>query len=272
MNNLDRCIAQILDKGYCKLSKVFTDREIAKALSLTKDLYEKSSESVSDKRSVMTANDLYLWNLQNKDFYFLQMLFKPKVVFEILMHFLNDPWFKNIPSDHANFILRNYVGRSSDQRLPMHIDSYMPYPGNRIYMMQVAIILEEQNEANGCTVLVPGSHLSDEFATQESMSTAVPILSKPGDVIMWDSRIWHGTKENKTSSSRWSLIATFTRWWIKQMHNLTQTLPQEYYDRLTDNQKAILGYCSIPYRDETLGISMKRGYESLQESVYSYKN
>ena len=47
---------------------------------------------------------------------------------------------------------------------------------------------------------------------------------------------------------------------------MTAKLPESIYGKLTPNQKAILGFCSIPHDDETGGIDMKHGYEVLPES------
>jgi len=38
-------------------------------------------------------------------------------------------------------------------------------------------------------------------------------------------RAWH-----KAERSRWSLIATFARWWVKQNFDITGTLPQTVYE------------------------------------------
>ena len=56
----------------------------------------------------------------------------------------------------------------------------------------------------------------DEYADQNTFQKAKPILTSAGDLVIWDSRLWHGAKENHSNNDRWSLISTFTRWWIKQ--------------------------------------------------------
>lgn len=48
-------------------------------------------------------------------------------------------------------------------------------------------------------------------------------------------------------------------------------LPQEIYEKLTDNQKAMLGFCSIPYANEQEGVDKKRGYDKLLPHVDDYK-
>jgi ectoine hydroxylase-related dioxygenase (phytanoyl-CoA dioxygenase family) len=74
------------------------------------------------------------------------------------------------------------------------------------------VILEDQNAARGWTFVVPGSHLSDNYADQSTMADAVPIETKVGDIVIRDSRLWHGALGNATGSSRWSPIAKFVRW------------------------------------------------------------
>ncbi len=267
----EKWIHEIKTRGYCRIPGVYSAEQVKNWLELTKYWYEKSKDNVSANLSALTKNDLYLWNPHYKDVNFLKMFFEPEVLRQIMMYFLNDQWFKAIPADQPNYILQNLMGRSSDKKLSMHIDSFIPYLGDHVTMVQAAVILEEQTADNGCTVVIPGSHLSGKYADQASFDHAVPVLSEPGDLIIWDSRTWHGTLPNNTEGTRWSIIAAFSRWWIKQMFNYTDNLPQHIYDQLSDNEKAIVGFCSLSYNDETEGIDRKRGYDTLLEHVEEYR-
>lgn len=267
----EKWIHEIKTRGYCRIPGVYSAGQVKNWLELTRYWYEKSKDNVSANLSALTKNDLYLWNPHYKDVNFLKMFFEPEVLRQIMMYFLNDQWFKAIPADHPNYILQNLMGRSSDKKLSMHIDSFIPYLGDHVTMVQAAVILEEQTADNGCTVVIPGSHLSGKYADQASFDHAVPVLSEPGDLIIWDSRTWHGTLPNNTDGTRWSIIAAFSRWWIKQMFNYTDNLPQHIYDQLSDNEKAIVGFCSLSYNDETEGIDRKRGYDTLLEHVEEYR-
>lgn len=267
----EQWIHQIKTQGYCRIPGVYSAEQVKNWLDLTRYWYEKSKDNVSSNLSALTQNDLYLWNPHYKDVNFLKMFFEPEILRQIMMYFLNDQWFKAIPADQPNYILQNLMGRSSDKKLSMHIDSFIPYLGDYVTMVQAAVILEEQTADNGCTVVIPGSHLSGKYADQASFDHAVPVLSEPGDLIIWDSRTWHGTLPNNTDGTRWSIIAAFSRWWIKQMFNYTDNLPQHIYDQLSDNEKAIVGFCSLSYNDETEGIDRKRGYDTLLENVEEYR-
>ena len=205
-----------------------------------------------------------VYNLQNKDPYFLDILFQDSAVEEILKHFLNDEWYREIPANEPNYILRSYLARSSRGAMPLHVDSFIPYIGNRSIVMQCAIVLQPMSVANGATLVLPRSHISGEYATQQALQDAVALEARPGDVLIWDSRLWHGAAANSSGIERWLLIATFCRWWIKQGFDLPRALPQYIYARLSPKQKAILGYCSVPFHDETEGIDFRRGYCSLE--------
>lgn len=265
--SIQSCIREVEQKGYCTLPKMYSCDQVRRALELAEYWMAESSKTLSCRVPFLNRNQPMVYNLQNKDIYFLQLLFECRPAMAVLKHFLNDPWYKAIPADQANFVLRSYLARSSNEVLPMHIDSFLPYGGPHVFIMQCAIALEDQRVDNGCTVVVPGSHLAEGYATQESFKDAVPIESKAGDVVLWDSRLWHGTGENRSGGSRWALIATFSRWWLKQAFNIPENLPQSIYDRLSDEQRAVLGFCSMPYDDESAGIDMKRGYDDLPERV-----
>jgi len=269
-HDVETLIIKIDEEGYCAIPQVYGSEQVEKTLELSIYWREKTKESLADDLPSLAKNDPFVWNPQNKDVHFLKMMFYSPLVEEILKHFLNDRWFKQIPADQPNYILRNLLVRSSDKVLPMHIDSLVPYAGPYPFVMQVSILLEDQTEANGCTIVVPGSHRSCEYADQTAFDIGVPLEGRAGDVIIWDSRIWHGTRENKTGGTRWAMIATYARWWLKQMFNITGTLPQDIYDQLTDSQKAVLGFCSVPHGNETDGVDMKRGYDSLLPDVSGY--
>ena len=268
---MEAAIKQLTTEGYCRLPHVYRPDEVAQALDLVTGYHRRPRQAVSTSVPFLYRDQSVVHNLQSKDYYFLELLFASAEVQHILMHFLNDPWYKPIPQTDPNYILRSYLGRSSNTALALHIDSFIPYVGRHVSAMQMAIILEPQTEANGCTIVVPGSHNAGEFVDQSALKDAIPIESEAGDVVLWDSRLWHGTTANRSGRTRWSLIANWSRWWLKQGFNIPANVPQDIYARLTPSQKAILGYCSIPFDHESEGIDMKRGYDGLPETVDAYR-
>jgi len=263
-------LQQLETVGYCRIPAVYSPGRMREALERVNHHYEATKGEISDNVPFLNIGQSTLYNLQNKDSFFLELLFEPKMIEDILLHNLNDQWFKQIPKTDPNYILRSFIARSSNAKLPMHLDSFVPYLGSHVLIMQYSIILETQDEENGCTVVVPGSHHAGEYTTQDSFADAVPIESDVGDVVMWDSRLWHGTTENRSGSTRWAIVATFCRWWMKQHWQTTRSMPQEIFDTLAPREKAVLGFCSIPHFDESAGIDLKSGYDDLPPSVSDF--
>lgn len=202
-----------------------------------------------------------IYCLQNKDFVFVEAALRNKQVNEILGELLNDPWYKNVS---PNYILRSMIARSGGEKaLPLHIDSFIPSSGKYCWSAQVMFVLEDMDESNGCTKVLPFSHLWDRYAHPDSEVNVIPIIAKAGDILIIDSRLHHGASRNTSNKSRWLFTCTFTRWFIKQNYKITDTLPARFYSKLTDQERAIMGYCSMPPINETDRIDIKGGYNVL---------
>ena len=213
-------------------------------------------------------DDKILYNLQNKHKIYIDLL-GTDLVRAIAMRKLNDEYYRFLPTDKPNYTLHYYNARSSGQKLDLHVDSVIPYLGDRCYNMQFAFCLEDHLPENGCTTVVPGSHKSGRYTDRE-LKHLHYVHAKAGDLVCWDSRLWHGTAENKSKRSRWSLIATVGMWWMKPSMDIPRILPQEIYQQLSDEQKQLLGYCALPPRNEFERNNTKCGYEFLKPSVQDY--
>lgn len=254
--------------GYTVVPQFVDSKTLEKLRSLTNHHYEASSKDDYLGRPDRDADDKLVYNLQNKDKFFLDVLVDP-FVRQLLMVKLNDPFYRFLPADVPNYILGYYNARTSGKSLDLHIDSYIPNQGDHTWVMQVVFVLDDMNEENGCTQVVPGSHLSGRY-TDRDMANLKPLIAKAGDVVFWDSRLWHGTAANKSGVSRWALIATVTQWWIKQSMDMPRGMSDEIYQQLSDEQKSLLGFCSIPPIDESSRINTKCGYDFLKPSVKDY--
>ena len=256
-------LEQIKKEGYCVLPQVLSQNQIDNFLTKIKELYKETKDKICQDAPYLNTNQPNVYNLQNKDINFIKLLFDNKEIEHILIKCLNDKWYKQIHQEQPNYILRSFGARSSNSALPLHIDSFIPYQGKEIIAMQMVIVLEDMSIENGCTVVIPGSHQIGEYADNTKFNDAVPLLLKAGDIAIWDSRIWHGTTDNKTESTRWTIIATFTRWWIKQHFDITKALPEEIKNQLSQKEKSILGFASVPHLSEYEGIEIKKGYSDL---------
>jgi hypothetical protein len=52
--------------------------------------------------------------------------------------------------------------------------------------------------------------------------------------------------------------------------DITRSLPDSIYQQLSDEQKLLMGFCSIPPSDESMRIVTKAGYDVLLPTVDEY--
>ena len=260
---------ELEEKGYTILRQALSLVEVSRLLDLVSHYYQLTSSVVYEGVPARDCDDKIVYGLPCKDYAFLKPIFS-KDIESLILPVLNDPYYRYLPPDIANYYLAYYNARSSGKKLDLHIDSHIPSPGTHCWSMQVAIALEPMTVENGCTVVVPGSHRSGTYTDRESKDL-VDLTLNPGDIAIWDSRLWHGTRENKTISTRWALIATFTSWWVKPAMDYTKSLPQEIYHQLSNKEKALLGFCSIPPINELSGINTKKGFADLKDNVQDYQ-
>ena len=217
------------------------------------------------------AQDKYVYHLQYRDQIFLDILTEWRGGLSIVNAFLNDPYYSQLPQETFNFLLAYYNARSSVAALPLHIDNYVPSLGDYPNSMQIVFSLNGQSIQNGATIVVPGSHRSGALPNRSLTDLAQPLNCEAGDVIIWDSRVWHGALENTTCADRWSLVATFRPWFLKQNYDAVHGMPENIYAGLTKQQKALCGFLSRPPKDDTQKVSLKEGYEGLKATVALYR-
>lgn len=253
---------EIQKQGYTRCEGVFNAEEVADLLLRVKTL--QNTFSPPDVSSVPKLNQGHsiVYSVETKDIEIFRALIGKQEVVDVLKFFLNDQWYTQIPKDDPNFILRAMIARTGGpQTLPLHIDSFIPSSGHLPFVMQVSVVLETQTIENGCTFCVPGSHLWDRYADNNiDMKDIVPLVANAGDVVVWDSRLFHGAYPNLTEHTRWSLVATFTRWWIKQNYQTLRSMRQDVMTTLSTTERAILGFYCDPPLNEYERIDIKSGY------------
>ena len=261
--DVNEVILQLETKGYAVI-KGCIDQNILKELL---EGVKSGSVSIGEGNEIPRLNKgsdfLYIPFLRDQRFL---KLFREEPIDIILRHFLNDPYYKGLEGK-PNYILRSMICRSSKEVLPWHIDSFIPYQGDHVTTMQVVIPLESFTHDNGPTLLMPGSHLSGEFAPQgiENRSEVTKVIADPGDLVLWDSRIWHSATKNNTSNSRWAIVSTFTRWWIKQNYRFDEMIfNYKLIKYFTDEDLIVLGIASVTPSSHVESVEVKGGMERIR--------
>ena len=260
-------IESLYEFGYAKIKSYFNCDD---ALKIGYWLTNKYSDLISKEKSYKEkiragSKDKLIFSIHKYNDIFLDFI-DTSIVRNILIKFLNDPYYRLIPDDLPNFTLGYFNARSSGKELPLHIDNIVPYSGSMPLACQVAYYFNKTDITNGCTIVVPKSHNSGTYADRSSTNIK-PIICQPGDCVVWDSRLWHGTSNNTVNNDRWALVATYKQWFLKQTLELTSSISSSQYSNLNNVQKQLLGFCSITPKNEFDSVSTKKGYEDLPTTI-----
>lgn len=106
-----------------------------------------------------------------------------------------------------------------NQNNACHIPS--PYP-DRIMHLTALLMLSPFTEANGGTLVVPGSHRTSTNPTDERMGidpyqpypTEFRVTGEEGTLVLFDSRLWHCPPANPSDESRVAVAIRYAPWWL----------------------------------------------------------
>ncbi|MGK5093305.1 phytanoyl-CoA dioxygenase family protein [Deltaproteobacteria bacterium TL4] len=252
---------RIKKDGYVVLENVLTSQECQSYVKLLEDLHQQYSSLHANLNQASKhgldnkASEKIVYNLHNKNQVFTDLLDHP-VVYPLLAFLLQEGSYENAePFIHILSSARSPLKEGTLQQL--HIDSR--FPGSPFALTGIALFcLEDFRKSNGATRVIPGSHRYPAYPENGKQYDEEVVLEAPrGSVIVYNGSLWHGGGQNQEDSTRWSIIYSYARWFIKPSFNFSRNMPQPLYDRLTDRQKDILGYRCNPPLDEFTRISAR---------------
>tara|TARA_B100000787_G_scaffold66417_1_gene48745 strand:+ start:11101 stop:11871 length:771 start_codon:yes stop_codon:yes gene_type:complete len=246
-------VNKIKKNGYTIIKNFLSITE----LSLIKNKIKKIE---NQKSTVKTGNNI--WHLHNYDEIFTNVICK-KDIQKILIPLLNDPFYKNINLNLPNYILGESMIIDEKGFMNLHLDSYIPSSSSKLYMANVLFLLDDRSRDNACTILIKNTHRKDSYPDRNKKNYTY-LEGKKGDLIIYDSRIWHGRCEAKTNTSNRTLVYIVQSWFIKQRFDYIHLLPKKIFKKLSNLEKQFLGFCSIPPKDNKKIISIRQGYEVLK--------
>lgn len=128
----------------------------------------------------------------------------------------------------------------------VHTDQqYIPGPWPYVMGAQACWLLDEFTEANGGTVIVPGSHLTGRAPTKEDVAaaTTVSVSAPAGSLLVLDGRVWHRAGVNTTPDTiRRGIFTHYCSPFIRQQENFFRSLHPEVRNGLSPTMRRLLGY------------------------------
>ena len=97
-----------------------------------------------------------------------------------------------------------------------------PYP-DAIMGLASIWMLTPFNKETGGTLVVPGSHRMNNNPSAEGIKgidrhapykTEMQVSGNPGDVLIYDPRLWHAVAPNVSSEARVALVMRLAPWWF----------------------------------------------------------
>lgn len=115
------------------------------------------------------------------------------------------------------------------------------FSGGLPLMLNTIVMLDDFHQDNGATWLMHGGHeWPDKPSEEQFKDYAFQITGQAGDVVFFNSNMWHRAGKNKTDKPRRSLTPMFSRPFYKQQFDYTQFADD--YD--SPWLKQVLGYNS----------------------------
>jgi ectoine hydroxylase-related dioxygenase (phytanoyl-CoA dioxygenase family) len=112
-------------------------------------------------------------------------------------------------------------------------------------MLNALVLLDDFTIANGATMLLPNSHKIEEKPTDESFKKeCIRAVGKKGDILLFNSNIWHCSAPNNTNESRRAIPITFSKSSMKQMFDYTKSIEAELDYDFSEEMKQLLGFDS----------------------------
>lgn len=142
---------------------------------------------------------------------------------------------------------------SGEKRQALHrdADSWHRFPDPRPeILVSVNLALTDFHEANGATVVLPGSHAwaPDRRPVAED---AVAFAEMPrGSALLYSGNVWHGGGANQTDATRIGLYWGYLLSWLQPLESHLITNGQAALEAAPEAAQRLLGYDRIGWRVE----------------------
>ena len=123
-------------------------------------------------------------------------------------------------------------------------------------LINTVYILQDVNEVNGGTLIIPGSHRLNGTGGEQygPLPRAINLEARAGTILMMDGRVLHGGAVNRSDKLRYILTNSVVRPWVRQQEEFLLTIRPEVLARASDKFLMRCGFQS------TAGRSMVEGY------------
>jgi Phytanoyl-CoA dioxygenase (PhyH) len=147
----------------------------------------------------------------------------------------------------GNYIINSYGGVIN---LPL-VRSYVTnmhrdirfFSGDFPLMLNMLIMLDDINMDNGALYLLPGSHKSGDRPIEENFfRDSHRAVGQAGDVLLFNSNLWHAAGVNHTADLTREITITFTKPFMKQQLDYPRAIGYDKLETMNLDVQQLTGY------------------------------
>ena len=253
----------LTEKGYIILKNKISKEWVEKLSKGINNAFIEHRESQIKNGNDITIGGVALHALLSDDVFikFLDHLIELGFIDDLEKNYFKSNCILNSLSALNN--LPNQPNFSSNIHRDLRFYSY-----NLPTMVNCLLMVDDFTIENGATYLLPYSHLKEEKPTdKEFFNKSIQAVGNKGDLIVFDSNIWHSSAPNITSKGRRGIPITISRSFMKPLLDYPRALGYDKMENFNPKLQQLLGYYSrVPSSlDEWYQPENKRFYKKNQD-------
>jgi len=172
------------------------------------------------------------------------------IYLDILEKISNSPVYEFIKKYfNGNFIVNSYGGVINITSTPSYVANVHRdirfFSGDFPLMLNMLIMLDDFTLENGATYLLAKSHLKEERPSDKLFyEQSDRAIGKKGDVLFFNSNLWHAAGINTTDNVRRAITITFTKPFMKQQLDYSRAIGYENVQKLSTALQQVIGFYS----------------------------
>jgi ectoine hydroxylase-related dioxygenase (phytanoyl-CoA dioxygenase family) len=249
----------LLRNGYCKLEDSISLYWIERLNKSLPEIFEKHENIRRANNNPIMSKGLAMNALIGNSifFEFLQHLIDLKII-----QWIEEVYFQNRCILNSFTALSNIPDEEKVFHKKVHRD-IRGFSGDIPLMLNMLVMLDEFTIENGATLLLPQSHLKNEIPSNEYfLKNAIHAKGKAGDIIVWNSNLFHASGTNLTKNVRRGLPITFSLPYYKQLLDYPRAIGYDKYDEFNEEFRRLLGY------DARVPSSISEWYSPIDKLMY----
>lgn len=214
--NMAQLQRDLFDWGYCLIEDGVSPTQCNR-------LRQRVEEQAAAERALGIAHvnpaQQHVWSLVNKGEVFVQcMQHDPEAVQAgpLLEHLLGA--FVGSDWNHLSFISNISFPGCHPQGLHQDQSLLAPYVTDVPVLINTIYILQDVDQHNGGTLVIPGSHRlnGDNGAHYGELKRPINLEAPAGTIVLTDGRLLHGGAVNRSDQLRYILTNSVVKPWVRQ--------------------------------------------------------